>query len=290
MDRLTRRSIVTLLSVALLAAACRHPAPPPRRFTLSGQILAVLPDRQSLTINHGDIPDFMPAMTMTYPVATKTLMEGRTPGELVTATLEVTDTSSQLVAITHTGSAPLPEGTNAVALAAGILAEGDEIPDAALIDQDNHRRSLSDWRGSIMLVTFIYTSCPLPDFCPLMDQNFAALQQALEHDAALKTRVKLVSISFDPAVDTPAVLAAHAKMRHANPAVWTFLTGDPKTIDRLTGRFGVSVAREGTPASISHTLRTTLVDAEGRVRKIYSGNDWTPDAVLADIRAAAARP
>jgi protein SCO1/2 len=137
-------------------------------------------------------------------------------------------------------------------------------------------------------VTFIYTRGPLPTFCPLMDQNFATIQEAVAEDPALAGQVKLVSITFDPEHDTPEVLAAHAEKRHADPDVWTFLTGDQATIDRFAGRFGVGVLRQTEAADIQHNLRTTLVGRDGRVLKVYSGSDWTPGAVLADLRAATA--
>jgi protein SCO1/2 len=272
-----------LLFVAGLAAC--HRQPPPREYTLTGQVLAVLPN-QYLTIKHDDIAGFMPAMTMNYPVATPALMQGRTPGELITATMQVTDAGATLTAITHTGNAPVPTSTNSAALAEGILAVGDAVPDAAFIDQTNTRRSFSEWKGSLTLVTFVYTSCPLPTFCPLMDQNFATIQRAVSDDTPLRGQVKLISISIDPAHDTPAVLAAHAKQLKADPAIWTFLTGDQATTDRFAGRFGVSIVRADSPEGITHQLRTTLIGRDGHIRKIYSGNGWTPGTVLSDLRAA----
>ena len=274
-------------TVVLAGSACSRPEPP-KQYQLQGQILGVHPEKNQITIKHGDIDGLMPGMTMSFPVKTPALMEGRTPGDLVTATLEVSDALGTLTAITKTGSSPLPANTNEAMLVAGILAEGDEVPDAALIDQDDRRRSLAEWRGTITLFTFTYTRCPLPDFCPLMDQNFATLQRALAEDPQLRGSVRLVSISVDPEHDTPAVLAAHAKKRRADAAVWTFLTGDRTTIERTAGRFGVGIVRapDGT-MDITHNLRTALVGRDGRVRKVYTGNDWTPGAVLADLRAAA---
>jgi protein SCO1/2 len=271
---------------ALGVAACSR-AEPPKQYQLQGQILAVHPDKNQITIKHGDIDGLMPGMTMSFGVKTPALLDGRAAGDLVTATLEVSDALGTLTSITKTGSAPLPANTNEAALVAGILADGDEIPDAALIDQLDRRRSLAEWRGTVTLYTFTYTRCPLPDFCPLMDQNFATLQHALAEDPALRDAVRLVSISVDPEHDTPAVLAAHAKKRRADPAVWTFLTGDRQTIERLAGRFGVGIVRapDGS-VDITHNLRTTLAGRDGRVRKIYTGNDWTPGAVLADLRVA----
>jgi len=258
-------------------------SPPPKQYELHGQILAVYDDRQELAIKHEDIVGFMPGMTMTFPVATKALMEGRTPGETITATLEVSDYVGRIVAITHVGEAPLPDNSNSIAMLEGVLQIGDEVPDAALIDQQDHRRSLSEWRGSPWIVTFIYTQCPLPNFCPAMNRNFASIQKRVSADPALAGRVKLISISFDPEHDTPAVLKAFAEKYDTDPGVWTWLTGDRVTTDRLAARFGVNVIRGDT--EITHTLRTALIGADGRVVKYYPGGDWTTDAVLADVRA-----
>jgi protein SCO1 len=280
--QLVRIGLVMLLAASTLACAR---TPESRRYELKGQILAVLADRQQLTIKHGDIEGLMPGMTMSFPVASADLMTGRTAGELITATLEVSDGTAHLVAVTHIGNAPLPEHSNEAELVAGLLAVGDEVPDAALIDQADRRRSLAEWRGTTTLITFIYTNCPLPNFCPLMDQNFAAIQRAVAADPALAGHVTLLSISFDPDHDTPAVLAAHAASLKADPAVWTFLTGDRVTVDRLAAKFGVGVIRDDSP-QIVHNLRTTLVGADGRIVRIYSGSDWTPSGVVADLRAA----
>jgi protein SCO1/2 len=274
------------LAIPALAAAltigCSQPAP--KRYPLNGQILAVDVPHQQLTIRHDDIPGFMPGMTMSYPVAAASLMQGRTPGETITATLEVSDMTGRLVAIEHRGTAPLPAGTNAVAMASALLEVGDAMPDVALIDQRDRRRSLAEWKGTTTLMTFVYTRCPLPNFCPLMDQHFETLQRSVSTDPALRGRVKLISVSIDPAFDTPLVLAAHAARVKADPAVWTFLTGDVGTIDHLAAQFGVGVLRDPQDAtSITHNLRTTLIGADGRLVKVYSGNDWTPGEVLEDI-------
>jgi protein SCO1/2 len=275
---------VALGAVAAWGAACR-PADPPRRYVLQGQVLGVHPDRGQITIRHADIPNYMPAMTMSFEVASKTLLDGRVPGDLVTATLEVKDGLGRLTEIVQTGSAALPADAQ-TSIAVMRLDAGDVVPDAAFLDQADARRSLAEWRGTVTLVTFIYTRCPLPTYCPLMDQNFATLQRHISEDPALRGRVKLVSISFDPEHDTPAVLAAHAAKLRADPAVWTFLTGDRVTIERTAARFGVGVLRGDTAADeITHNLRTALVDARGRIVRFYTGSDWTPSRAIADLRS-----
>jgi protein SCO1/2 len=175
-------------------------------------------------------------------------------------------------------------------MAGGLLEVGDPMPDAAFIDQHDARRAFSEWKGTPTLVTFIYTRCPLPTFCPLMDQNFATIQRAVAEDAALRGRIRLVSISFDPDHDTPAVLATHAARLKADPAVWTFLTGDRVTVERFAGRLGVGIIRPQSATEITHNLRTVLVGADGRIARIYTGSDWTPHQAIVDLRSAVQRP
>jgi protein SCO1/2 len=286
MDRLI---VTALLACTLAISACSR-AEPPRRYPLRGQVLAVHADKHQLTIRHEDIPGFMPGMTMSFEVNPPQLMKDRQPGELIAATLEVAEFTGRIVQIERTGMAPLPDNVNETALATELLDPGDVVPDAAFIDQDDKRRSLNEWRGSHVLLTFIYTQCPLPTFCPLMDQNFATIQRAVSEDPALRGHVRLISVSFDPDRDTPAMLRAHAVRRRADLSIWTFLTGDRTTIDRFAGRFGVGVIRQASATEITHNLRTAHIDPSGTIVKLYSGNEWTPSAVLADLRAAIRRP
>jgi protein SCO1/2 len=120
-----------------------------------------------------------------------------------------------------------------------------------------------------------------------MDRHFATVQKAIASDPALRD-VQLASVSFDPVTDTPAVLKAHAAALGADPARWTFLTGDRDTIDQFAARFGVSLDRSLVdPLDITHNLRTAIVDAEGKLVKVYTGNQWKPEEVVADLKAVA---
>ena len=270
------------LTLSVFAAGCAR-TEPAKTYELTGQVLSVNQEKQLVTIKHEDITGLMPGMTMSFPVTKPELLNGREPGELVRATLEVTDALGRLATIERVGFSALPTDSNAAAMAGNILDVGEAVPDAAFIDQANRRRSIAEWRGSATLITFIYTQCPLPNFCPLMDQNFAKLQKAIAADAGLKAKARLVSVSFDPEHDTPEVLAKHATRLGADAAIWTFLTGDRATVDKFAARLGVGVLREDT---ITHNLRTVLMGADGRIAHIYSGNEWAIATVLADLRAA----
>ena len=143
-----------------------------------------------------------------------------------------------------------------------ILQAGDTVPDTPLIDQDGQPMTLKDFRGSALAVSFIYTRCPLPQFCPLIDRRYGEVQKLAANDAALAGRIKLLSISFDPAFDRAEVLRAHAVKVGADPKVWRFATADESTVDRLAAEFGINVIREK-DGTITHNLRTAVIDPAG---------------------------
>jgi protein SCO1 len=287
-----RLALATALSLALaVPAGCK--AEPERTYPLQGQILAIedksRPDgRREVTVKHEDIPGFMPAMTMGYSVKERADLDGLHAGDLVTATLvfDRRHGDMYLAQLKKTGHADLPAGARAVKIM-DVMNPGDEVPDDSLLDQAGAARKLSDWRGRALAVTFVYTRCPLPDFCPAMDRRFGELQRAIAADARLRDRVHLVSVSFDPAHDTPAVVRAHANARGADPKTWSYLTGSAAAIDHFTSRFGVSAIAEADAAqTFTHNLRTAVIDRRGRLVKIHTGNDWTVETLLADLREA----
>jgi protein SCO1 len=286
-DVLKRLRLVVVLVVAANCSAA--PDRQARQFQLRGQVLALVPDRHELTVKHDDIPGFMPAMTMAYRVKDETLLQGLSRGDLISATLNVQDTEAWLSVIRRTGHADVTD-TAPVPRVMDVLEPGDPVPDTVLQDESGGPRRLTDWRGRAVAVTFIYTRCPMPDFCPLMERQFAEVQQRIEADAALADAVHLLAITFDPQHDTPDVLKAHARARRADPRVWTYLTGTPSAIEDVASRFGVSVMREqADTATLTHNLRTAVIDPRGRLVKIYSGSDWTPAMLLEDLREARGR-
>src|SRR5262249_26469875 len=146
------------------------------------------------------------------------------------------------------------------------------------------RRAFADFKGSRVVLTFIYTKCPMPAFCPLMDRRFSSMQQPPKSDPAMGDG-RLGAVSFGPVTQTPDGLTGHAPALDADPARWTFLTGDRDEIDRFASRFGVQVSRAlNDPRDITHNLRTAIISADGTLVKVYTGNDWTTDQVLADLK------
>jgi protein SCO1/2 len=286
-----RAHILFSLCLALAASACSK-APDKRTFTLQGQIQSFDLPRRLVIVKHEEIKGFMPAMTMPYEVQDAKVLDSFVPGDLINATLNVLSAGAYLTDIKKVGTAPLekppveaPNPTPSASSGFELLKPGEAVPDGAFLDQDGRKRRFAEFKGSPIAMTFIYTKCPLPTFCPLMDRHFVAIQKTLKTDAALKA-VHLVTVSFDPATDTPPVLKQHAKTLDADLARWTFLTGDRDEIDRFASRFGVQVSRALDDArDITHNLRTVIIDADGKLVKTYTGNDWTPAQVLADLKA-----
>jgi protein SCO1 len=284
-----RAPFVLSLGLVLFAAGCSK-APEQRTFALQGQVQSLEPARKLVTVKHEEIKGFMPAMTMPYDVAEASAMNGLAPGDLINAKLVVFSNGAHLTDIKKVGTAPLEKPPadvpNPPTASAGfeLLRPGEAVPDGKFLDQDGKSTTFAAFKGAPVAMTFIYTRCPLPTFCPLMDRHFVALQKTLKADPALKN-VRLVTVSFDPTTDTPAVLKKHAKSLDADLARWTFLTGDRDDVDQFAARFGVSVSRALNDArDISHNLRTAVIGADGKLVKVYTGNDWSPEQVLADLK------
>jgi protein SCO1/2 len=282
----TRDYAVVLL--ALLTAACGR-SEESRKYELRGQVIGIQSSRNEITIKHDAVPGLMDGMTMPFTVRDVKELKGRMPGDLVTATLVVSDGAAHLEGITKIGTAPIAEPSDAPPASSGfeLLRPGDQVPDVTFTDEAGRQRRISEFLGKAVALTFIYTRCPMPTFCPRMDRNFASIQRSVAGDGRLRGRVHLLSVSFDPAYDTPEVLKAHAASLQANPDTWSFLTGDRDEIDQFAARFGVSLMRDqqGSP-DIAHNLRTAVLSPDGKLIKIYSGFDWSPQQVIEDLAAA----
>lgn len=274
--------------IMLLAAAACSRGPEPKQYELNGQILGLKPESREVLIKHEDIKGFMPGMTMPFKVEDERLLTGLQPGDLVKATLVVGERDAHLSTLTKTGHAELEAPPATASSGFELLEPGEQVPEQLLIDQDGKPRPISALRGHRVALTFMYTRCPMPDFCPLMDRNFQAVQREIKGTPSLAD-VRLLSVSFDPQFDTPPVMKAHAGKLQADPLIWSFATGDRDEIAKFASRFGVSVERaEQNPIDITHNLRTAIIDAEGRLVKVHGGNSWTPADVLADLKATPA--
>jgi len=227
-------------------------------------VLAVDRGNRMVTISHRAIPGYMDAMAMPFPAGPSEHLEQLSPGSRIEFQLRVDHKSSTVrdIRVQQTGVAgvPLPK-------AEGKIAIGDSVPDFALTDQDGRLVKLSDFRGQLVALDFIYTRCPMPDVCPRLSANFAGLQKKFGG------KIALLSISLDPEYDTPAVLTEYAHRWRADSGTWRFLTGAVDTVRRVAGRFGVVYwAEEG---AITHTSSTAIVDRDGRLCALVEGSSFT---------------
>lgn len=276
-----RTQLTVLVAICATLAACSRP----RQYELRGQILAIDHERHEVTIKHEDVAGLMSGMTMPFKVEDAGLLNGLTAGDLVKATLVVRNSSGYLSSIERTGHENVPAGTGPPAF--DILEAGQQVPLVQLTDDGGTPRTLADWRGRVLAVTFIYTRCPYPDFCPRMDQQFKRAQETILGDSQLRDHAALLSVSFDPEFDTVSVLSAHAKKVGADPRVWRFATGSPKVIEAFASRFGVSVIRDGAAAdNVVHNLRTAVIGSDGILREVLNGNEWTSSELIDAMRRA----
>ena len=176
-----------------------------------------------------------------------------------------------------------PKRTPASAENDARLKEGDKMPPFDLTNENGERISLETFRGHPLVLTFVFTRCPLPNFCPRMSNNFEELQTAVKGDSGTLAGTRLLSITLDPGYDSPKVLSDYAAFHRADRKIWSFATGDEKEIDLLTRAFSVYRQTEG--GTISHGLATALVNRDGKIDKIWRGNGWKPDEVIEGIRA-----
>jgi protein SCO1/2 len=250
-----------------LCAACLVFTSCARHYRAQGIVLAVDRDNQTVTISHRAIPGYMDAMAMPFHAEPSEHLEQLSPGSRIEFQVSRESSRVRHIRVQQTGVAdvPLPK-------AEGKIAIGDLVPDFTLTAQDGRAVKLSDFRGQLVAVDFIYTRCPMPDVCPRLSANFARLQKRFAG------KIALLSISLDPEYDTPAVLTDYAHRWRADSETWSFLTGSREDVRRVAGRFGVVYwAEEG---AITHTSSTAIVDRDGRLRAVVEGSSFTSQQLI----------
>lgn len=274
------RKAYAFLAIALLLAACGA-RDDEQRFEVTGVVVESLADGQ-IVIDHAEIPGFMPAMIMPFYIdVSDPLASQLRPGDRVAFTFVVSGDSSMATAFRRIESAP-PSRAGEGAGGAGSaqsprLREGDRLPAFQLIDQSGDAFTEDDLRGKYTVLTFIFTRCPVPEFCPRMMSHFAELQNRIRSAPGLEN-VRLASVSIDPEYDRPEVLRAYGEAHGADFATWTFATGAREDVDALRKRFAVVV--QPSAGSIDHTLATALIGPDLSLITLWRGNAWKPDEVM----------
>jgi len=292
-----RYAIVLMAAMAgQIVAGCHRESPATegqqaaghiKTYKLRGKVLSTNEKTGEATLQHDAIPEFMEAMTMPYKLKDPSVLSELHPGDLITADIEVSDDANMDTVLDHIVVIGQGKPDYKPTAVYHVPTAGDDVPDFALTNENGRRVHLEEFRGKAVLITFIYTSCPLPDFCPRVTHNFAELEKELAKQPKLYEKTHLLSASFDPERDTPATLKRYGEgyigagaakaFRH-----WDFAVADKKTLPEMAHFFdiGLSSEKDGT---ITHTLSTTLIGPDGKVAAFYPGNGWTAKDVMADL-------
>lgn len=291
-DRAAERVAPLVLACLLGVGGCGNtpePEPDGARYELRGTIVAADRERGTVTIDHEPVADFMGAMTMPFNVRDEWVFGAAEPEASISATLVVRGVESWLEDVVVRKSASAGAAAAAVIPAPDV---GADVPAIDLIDQSGVTASLGSYAGQMYAYTFIYTRCPLPDFCPRMSEHFDDVFEAVAADPGRYGDLRLLSISIDPEFDTPEVLYDYG-LRYleedgaAGFDRWRFATSTPQGIFEIGQFSGIRFRPDGT--ELIHSLRTVLVDRDGHVLQTFIGNQWEPEELLAAATAAAGR-
>jgi protein SCO1 len=294
---------VSLLAIAATAfgmSGCRGTAisptakAAPQQYHVRGIVVSTDPTSGEVLLNHEDIPGLMPAMTMSYPLVDRSALSELHPGDLITATLLAdhdadgpTNLRLKDIVIIAQGR---PDYKPTVQY--HVPSTGDTVPNFTLLNQSDRTIDLKHFHGKVVVMTFIYTRCPLADYCPRLSHNFAAIDKALEADPALYSKTHLLSVSFDPTYDTPKVLRSYGGAYTGNYVNetfqhWEFAAPSVAELPSMEQFFDIGVS-PGENGTLQHSLSTVVIGKDGKVVAFYPTNDWTPAEVLAQIHTAAA--
>jgi protein SCO1 len=264
-----------VVALTLGTAACA------KHYTTSGLILKLDRPASIVTISHDAFPGFMDAMAMPFDLKGSARGAALTPGDRVRFRLAVKGGRSWVDRVQVVSAASVDAGLQQTPAVPVLVPVGAPMPNFELTDQSGQRVALSMLKGKVVAVTFIYTRCPLPDYCPRMVENFRSVRQRFA--ARMDRDLVFLTISFDPKFDTPEMLTKYAASQRAGGPGWHFLTGDPANVERVCNAFGIQYwAEEGL---ITHSLQTAVIDREGRLAATVEGKDFTPQQ-LGDLVGA----
>jgi protein SCO1/2 len=298
-------SLLAMLALTIfvaMIAGCKKPEPVApaisKTFKIRGKVVSTDAAAGKITLDHEAVQGFMDAMIMPYKLADPSILSELHPGDTITADVLVDQISSdpeggyKNARLDHIVVVAQAKPDYKPSIFYHVPAAGDQVPDFALLNQSGKTIYLDQFKGRVVLMTFIYTRCTLADFCPRMSRNFAEIDKALASDPPLYAKTHLLSVSFDPAYDTPAVLKSYGgaytgqytneKFEH-----WDFAAPPVKELAEMTKFFDVGVM-PGDNKSLTHSLSTVLIGKDGKVVAWYPTNDWQPSEMVAAVKAAAA--
>jgi protein SCO1/2 len=266
-------------------------APDEKQYAVRGTIVSTDPGKGEVLLNHEAIPGLMEAMTMSYRLKDPSIISELHDGDKITANLTVADNASgpARMSLDHLVVIAQMQPDTKPKVQYHVPAPGDVVPDYPLLNQSGRKIKLSQFRGKVVVLTFIYTRCAMADFCLKMSRNFAEIDKALAGDPAIYAKTHLLSISFDPNYDTPQVLRSYGgaytgKYTKETFAHWDFVAPSVVDLPKVEQFFDLGVT--GVGANLMHSLATVVVGKDGKVVAYYPTNDWTTDTLLKQIRAA----
>ncbi len=260
-------------------------------FQVKGVVEEIKPDGKSAIIRHEEIPDYMAAMTMEFETKTTNELQGLQPGDAISFRMIVTEDDGWIDQVKKLDVPPTEFPSRATMRRVRDvepLNVGDPLPEYHFTNELGEAVNLSQYKGDALAITFIFTTCPFPTMCPLLSKNFAETEKKLKEMPDAPKNWRLLTISFDPEKDTTEVLKRYAERYKYDPKHSSFLTGDLMEITAIAEQFGQTFWREG--GSISHNVRTAVIDANGKIQKIIPENKWTSDELVEEIVKAAAVP
>lgn len=294
------RYFILIIFSALLFVACKPGGAQPQngsdtaqRYPLKGKVVSVDRAAKKATIDHGDIPGYMPAMTMEFPVRADWVWDDLTPGSEIRAELVIDNAKGEywlenlgiMAAVNPNQPAPPPIDERFAQI-------GKDVPDFSLVNQDGKRISLKDFRGKALAITFIYARCPLPDYCIKMSTNFSDLANQVKGDPGLRDKIRLLSISFDPASDTPEKLKQYGTGYYGKDVqpdfeLWQLAVGKDAEVRKIADFFGLRYEVDANDKTqFNHSLRTAVIGPDGKVKKIFAGKEWTAKDLLRELEFA----
>lgn len=253
-------------------------------FQVKGVVEEIKPDGKSAIIKHEEIPNYMAAMTMEFETKNTNELRGLKPGDSISFRMIVTDDDGWIDQVKKLDVPPteLPSrATMRRVRDVDPLNVGDPLPEYHFTNELGQAVTLSQFKRSALAITFIFTTCPFPTMCPRLSQNFAETEKKLKEMPDAPKNWRLLTISFDPEKDTVAVLKKYAERYKYDPKHSSFLTGDLMEITAIAEQFGQTFWREG--GTISHNVRTVVIDTDGIVQKIIPENKWTSDELVQEI-------
>ena len=264
--------LIPVVCLGILLSGCQSKT---KHFDLKGQVLDKKPATNEITVNHEDIPGFMSAMTMSYSVKDKTGFQQVEPGDVIAADVITAKNGNEYwlenIRITDASGRKTIKPGNV-----HRLDIGERVPDLTLVNQDGKSFRLDDFNGKAVLITFIYTRCPMPTFCPRLSGQFAKIQDDLAKTPVDFAKTHLVTISFDPKYDTPPVLRkyglAYLDNDPAGFSHWDFASANEGDLRKIADAFGLEYFEEDN--QIAHSMVIVLMSPEGTVAKYWS-TEWT---------------